>query len=135
MEDSLEELKMSSKRLSIGQRRLAAEIGHRKQADGQLPHDSQIESDAHAVAQQLGQAIQTTRSEQVRKESEPGAACPDCGGPMPRGRGAANDNFARRAYRDHRSGCFLPVLSPVFFSLSVKHSAWSSVRTPPPRWP
>ena len=80
MDDALNEVEANLKATLDRAAQLAAEVGRRKQVVGQVPHYSQIESDAHAVAQRLGQAIQATRSEQVRQECEPNVSCPDCSG-------------------------------------------------------
>ena len=66
MDDALNEVEANLKATLDRAAQLAAEVGRRKQVVGQVPHYSQIESDAHAVAQRLGQAIQATRSEQVQ---------------------------------------------------------------------
>jgi len=79
MDDDLSEVEVKLKATLDRAAQLAAEVGRRKQVAGQLPHYSQIESEAHAVAQRLGQAIQSTRSEQVRQACEPTVSCPDCG--------------------------------------------------------
>lgn len=78
MDDSLEKIEEELRDTLQRAARLAAEVGRRRVPPGEVPHYSQIESQAHAVAQQLGQSIQAQRTEQISQGSDRQASCPGC---------------------------------------------------------
>ena len=79
MDDQVKNLEVELTRTLQQTAELAAEIDRAKQPEGELPHYSQIENAAHDVAQRLGQAIQSVRSEQVQQQGGDAADCPSCG--------------------------------------------------------